>query len=47
MKIKKRLIRISNNSVGVIIDKIVKNSLNLNKGDMVHIDIKKIYKKRT
>ena len=41
MKIKKKIIQLGN-SDGVVIDKIVKDSLNLQRGDMVEFDIKKI-----
>jgi len=43
MKIKKNLVRFGNSS-GVIIDSIVKKSLDLNQGDDVWITIKKAKK---
>ncbi|KKN76055.1 hypothetical protein LCGC14_0374450 [marine sediment metagenome] len=41
MKIKKTLIQLGN-SDGVVIDKIIKDSLNLRRGDVLELDIKKI-----
>lgn len=40
MKYKKKITKIGS-SEGIVIDKIIKNSLNLKKGDMVEFTIKK------
>jgi len=38
----KKIIGISNNSVGIVIDKSLRNLLKLNKGDFIEVSIKKI-----
>ena len=42
MKTSRKVIGISSRSVGVVIDKSLKEALGIKKGDMVEIDIKKI-----
>jgi len=42
MRTTKKVIGISSNSVGIVIDKSLKNLLKLKKGDYIEINIKKI-----
>ena len=44
MKIKLKLVKLGPNSIGFIIPKTIRENMNLNYGDLVDIDIKKLIK---